>query len=454
MRSACPAVMGLACVAVLVAVAPGVRAEPEPGARTGAVPAATGVSGSGDGQDHTAAAGGGGHVILISMDGVGADLVAAVAPPGFSRLEREGARAERLQPPFPPLTFPSHVTLATGAPVDRHAIVANAFLDPERGLFRYQNDPSWQEAEPIWAAAERQGVRSAVFFWVGSEGPWRDAPAPGDAVAPFDSDVPESEKVDRILAWLDRPPEERPRLVLSWWHGADAAGHRHGPDAPAVREALLGQDAQLVRLLDGIEARGLWDDLTLLVVSDHGMAAASEPIDAGAVLSAAGIEARVLPSGGMASVHLEDEAQREAARAALEAVPGVRAYPPDALPERWRYGPPARVGDLVAVTEPPRAFVDGTLASVATRVGYSGGAHGYDPARADMAAILYAKGRGVLPGARLGTVAATDVAPTVARLLGIDPPRQSEGRPIPQLAPPTTAGGSGPGGPGQEGDAR
>ena len=34
-----------------------------------------------------------------------------------------------------------------------------------------------------------------------------------------------AEKVDQILAWLDLPAEERPRLILSWWHGADAAGH-------------------------------------------------------------------------------------------------------------------------------------------------------------------------------------------------------------------------------------
>jgi arylsulfatase A-like enzyme len=45
-----------------------------------------------------------------------------------------------------------------------------------------------------------------------------------------------------------------------------------------------------------------------------------------------------------------------------------------------------------------------------------------------MAGILLALGRGAPPGVRLARPHAVDVAPTVAGLLGIDPPRQSEGR--------------------------
>jgi len=392
-------------------------------------------------------------VVWISLDGVGADLPDAAHAPGLARMEREGARAARLEPPFPPLTFPSHVTLATGAPVARHGIVANAFRDRERGLFRYGNDPSWIRAEPIWAAAERQGVPSAVFFWVGSEGPWQGV-APGRFEAPFASAVPESEKVDRILEWLDLPADERPRLLMSWWHGADAAGHRHGPDAPEVRAALEAQDAELRRLLEGIDRRGLWSRLTLIVVSDHGMAAVALPIDleepAQGFLVAGGlgllgrgpahvgleaVGAEVLVGGGVASVHLEDPARRDDARAVLAALPEVRVFAPDELPARWRYGPPDRLGELVAVTEPPSVFRAGTLDSVVQRLGLTAGAHGYDPARSDMGAILFAKGRGVKAGTRLGEVAAEDVAPTVSALLGIAPPRDATGHAIAELTP-------------------
>jgi arylsulfatase A-like enzyme len=47
-----------------------------------------------------------------------------------------------------------------------------------------------------------------------------------------------------------------------------------------------------------------------------------------------------------------------------------------------------------------------------------------------MGALFGAIGRGVAPGARLGTVRAVDVAPTVLALLGLPIPEWMEGRPV------------------------
>ncbi|MFP8875943.1 MAG: hypothetical protein VCB99_03315, partial [Myxococcota bacterium] len=63
----------------------------------------------------------------------------------------------------------------------------------------------------------------------------------------------------------------------------------------------------------------------------------------------------------------------------------------------------------------------------------------YDPRHPDMAGVFFAMGRGAEPGGRLGVVSALDVAPSIAALLDIEPPRHAEGRPIPALASvPTT----------------
>ncbi len=64
------------------------------------------------------------------------------------------------------------------------------------------------------------------------------------------------------------------------------------------------------------------------------------------------------------------------------------------------------------------------------------GAHGYDPARyPDMHGVLLAMGRGVTPGVRFGRPRVTDLAATVAALLGIAPTAASEGAPVPGLGP-------------------
>jgi arylsulfatase A-like enzyme len=319
--------------------------------------------------------------------------------------------------------------------------VANAFQDRVRGGFDYSNDASWLEAEPLWVTAERQGARAATYFWVGSETPWRGVAA-SYRKAPFDADVPEAAKVDQILAWLDLPPAERPRLVLSWWHGADDAGHGHGPDAEETRAALRGQDAELGRLLAGLDARGAWAQTTLLLVSDHGMVEVSRTVDAMATLGEVGIRGRLVNGGAFAHVFLEDPARAAEAAAVLDAQDGLDAWVAAEIPERLRYRHPTRTGDVFALAAPP-VRIGGSASSLrdlqfalGRLAGRRLGLHGYDPAAVpEMGGIFLALGRGVPAGARPGRVRALDVAPTAARLLGIAPPADCEGTPIPAIAP-------------------
>jgi len=377
-------------------------------------------------------------VILLSLDGVRHDYLARDALPAFERVAREGARAEALVPIFPSTTFPNHVALATGTHADRHGIVANRFLDAALGEFDYGNDARFLDAEPLWAAAERQGVHAAVFFWVGSETDWRGVGA-RYRKAPFDSKLGEAAKVAQILAWLDLPEPERPGLVMAWWHGADHAGHAHGPDAKETRAALRAQDRELAKLLAGLDTRKAWGETTLLLVSDHGMTTYEQTVDVRSVLAEAGVRTRrVIQSMATAQIHLKDPAQAGRAVSVLRALPGVEAWPQGEVPDRLRYRH-ARAGDVVALAAPPLALLAGNdrgarFGGIARLFGRSRGAHGYDPGRhPEMHGIFAALGRGVPKGARLPRVSAVDVAPTVARLLGIAPPGSSEGKPIAPL---------------------
>jgi predicted AlkP superfamily pyrophosphatase or phosphodiesterase len=380
-------------------------------------------------------------VILLSLDGVRPDYLDRAELPAFARVAREGLRAEALLPVFPSSTFPNHVSIATCAPPDRHGIVSNVFVDRERGRFDYANDASWLEAEPLWAAAERQGVRAATFFWVGSETPWQGVGATYRRT-PFDPAVPDGEKVDQILAWLDLPAAERPRLVLSWWHGADSEGHGYGPDSAEVRGAMAEQDRELARLLAGLDARQAWGTTTLLLVSDHGMTALSESVDPMEPLAALGIGGRFLSGGPFGFVTLDDPARAAEAAAAIDALPKLDAWPSGAVPEAFRYRHPTRTGDVFVLAEPPLRVSGGSTwldlrFAVGSLLGRSLGAHGYDPTRfPEMRAMFLALGRGVPAGARIGPTSNLDVAPTAARLLGIEPPRSCEGKPIPEIQPP------------------
>ncbi|MFM8354869.1 MAG: ectonucleotide pyrophosphatase/phosphodiesterase [Gammaproteobacteria bacterium] len=376
-------------------------------------------------------------VIVLSWDGLRhdyPDLHSAEVPlPGLARVATDGARAERLIPVFPSNTFPGHVALATGTYPDRHGIPDNVFLDRQRGLYRYSPDANWLDAEPLWIAAERQGIRAATYFWVGSETDWRGQ-RPRYREAPFDGDRPESAKVDRILEWLALPPAERPRLIMSYWAGADDAGHRYGPDSAEVRAALVDQDRALVRLLEALDAMRAWRHTTLLVVSDHGMLTRGDSLDLPGALAAAGIEAQVF-GGTVGQVFLADPGTLAAAERVARGLGSVQVYQGAKLPAAWRLAHPTRTGDLVVVADPPYTLdrppgLKGQAMAALQALGSEFGMHGYDPMLPEMGGVFMALGRGVPAGQSLGLVRQIDVAATVAALLGMAPPLQSAGEPV------------------------
>jgi hypothetical protein len=357
-------------------------------------------------------------VLMISLDGTRPADLTSDRLPAVVALGEQGARADRLIPSLPSNTFPNHVTLVTGVAPERHGIVDNSFVDPVRGLFEKRDIPEWIEVEPIWSIAGRHGIVSASFYWVGSEGPWPGGGGPR-YWKPFSGKTNEAEKVAQILAWLDLKEPDRPRLITSWFHGADHESHLHGPDSREVEESLRLQNTAVESLVAGIGERKLWGSTTLLVVSDHGMMVPKRRVDLGAALERAGLDARVIGIGGFVSVRVGDAQAGRVVEVARGL--GLSAWRREEAPADLRVANP-RFGPVVV------------LAPQDTAVVYEGlvltGFHGHRPDVPEMAAMLVAAGRGIAPGVRLASVANVDVAPTVLSLLGLEAPAWMEGRPI------------------------
>jgi len=373
-------------------------------------------------------------VVVLSWDGMRHDYLDRATFPALSRVAREGVRARRLTPVFPSSTFPGHVSMATGTYPDRHGIVDNVFLDEERGRYAYSSDADWIEAEPLWIAAERQGIKAATYFWVGSESDWRGQ-GTSYRIAPFDGSRPEALKVDQILSWLALPEAARPQLIMSYWAGADSVGHNEGPNGSGVVGQIHDQDAQLNRLLAGLDELELWDRTTLIIVSDHGMAVATSYLDLGAALEEAGVDADVF-GGAVAQIHLNDDSESDVVEQVLAElladVPGSAFYRREDIPADFRMKRASRIGHWVAVVPPPYSFykpsgMESVLVGVATLFGKEFGMHGYQPALSDMGGIFLAMGRGVPEGFTLDVVRQIDVAASIAELMGIEPPLDSEG---------------------------
>jgi len=114
-------------------------------------------------------------VLLVSIDGFRADYLDRPQARQLRRLANQGVRARWLTPVFPSKTFPNHYSIVTGLYPEHHGIVSNTMLEPVSGRrFRIDDtlavrDSSWWGGEPIWVTAVKQRLRSATFFWPGSE---------------------------------------------------------------------------------------------------------------------------------------------------------------------------------------------------------------------------------------------------------------------------------------------
>lgn len=366
-------------------------------------------------------------VVLISLDGTRPADITETQLPGLVELGRRGLSAAGLVPVDPTNTFPNHVSLATGVRPEEHRLVNNVFIDPIRGRFSRDAPNTWIESEPIWSVAERNGLRTASFYWVGSEGPWRGGPGPTET-RKFSSRTLEKTKVTQILKWLDvEDPAKRPRLITTWFHGADHAAHSSGPGTSSVARSLAPQNVQIERLVREMEERGLFASTTLIFVSDHGMVEATERVNLGRRLDHAGLDVSLMGVGGFAIGVFDEGARtpdRVARAVAVAREAGLRAWAREEAPADWHVDDP-RFGDFVV-----RAPVGTAIVKATTRID---GFHGYASNEPTMAGLLVARGRGIRAGTKIGTVSSLSVAPTVLTLLNLPIPPQMKAPPIPEL---------------------
>ncbi|KAK0946545.1 hypothetical protein LTR29_002013 [Friedmanniomyces endolithicus] len=233
--------------------------------------------------------------ILISLDGFRADFLHRNLTKTLTSFVRQGVSPKYMLPSFPSLTFPNHFTLVTGLHPESHGIVGNSFYDPAlQKEFHYTDptrsmQPEWWDAEPIWVTAEKNGVKTGVHMWPGSEVSGGIEGVEASYVDKYNGDERLDNKVRRIMGLLDLPGaldipsgevangerELRPQLIAAYVPNVDADGHAYGPNSTYIKSTIAEVDGMLASLFDGISDRNLTDIVNVIVVSDHGMATTS-----------------------------------------------------------------------------------------------------------------------------------------------------------------------------------
>jgi hypothetical protein len=205
------------------------------------------------------------RVILISIDGLSPDVLAAAHAPTLARLAHEGTHAARAETVVPPTTLPAHTSMLSGLPAEAHGVRWNRYYPWLR-----------IDADTLFTLCRRHSRRCGLF-------------SAKEKMAHFAEHEPGVErfgldgKRERVLALAENYLGARdPDFTMIHLGDVDGVGHVLGWGSPDQIRAIERIDRELGPFLERARATGS-GRLAVLVTSDHGGSGrhhgGAEPVD-------------------------------------------------------------------------------------------------------------------------------------------------------------------------------
>lgn len=414
------------------------------------------------------------HVVLVSIDGLRPDfyLDEKYDAPTLRRLAREGAHVRGVESVYPSVTYPSHATIVTGVRPATHGILNNTQWTKDGPVSDWYWDADQIRAPPLWKIVREAGKTSAIVYWpvtVGAEADWvipERWPKEGEgsqrdvlanvsteglvdeiekALGPFAprksfDKVYSDEYFTETLAHLIKA--RKPNFSLLHLIQVDGAQHEHGREHAEVTAAVERVDGLVATLLKAIEEAGTADRTTLIITGDHGFIDVQHTFYPNALFKEMGWyrsdrdwDVIAHQGGAQATVYVRKPELVEAVGKALEEQRVREGVATFTLLDR------DALDKLGAAPEAAFAISgnDGyTISGGANRRTFFGdsnkvtGNHGPLPEEPKLHTGLIVNGAGVRGGASLDRARLIDVAPTVAKLLGVEM-KDVEGRVLAEL---------------------
>lgn len=365
-------------------------------------------------------------VILISLDGFRYDYVDKFKPKTISKLAKNGVRAKWMIPSFPTKTFPNHYTVATGLYPEHHGIIENNIYDfgtvfTLNKREEVQNS-RWWFGEPIWVTAEKQGQKAGAFFFPGTEAEiagkrptyWKE----------YDGKIPNEQRVDQILSWLDLPQSERPTIFTLYFSDTDDAGHGFSPDSEELKQAVTKVDGDLKRLVDGLKARKIDKKVNVIITADHGMATV-KPENAVVMdeYFSADLAERILWTGEIVQI-FPKENQEINILEALKPIKNARCWKKSDIPARLHYQASPRIAPIICSADEGWFMTSRERFETQKKradFGKLRGAHGYDNQFQSMQATFIAHGNAFKKGKIVEPFENIQVYNLMCNILGLIP---------------------------------
>lgn len=366
------------------------------------------------------------HVVVLAIDGLRIEDLnnPKFNLPTLKTLRNRGSLVLNLESVYPSQSIPAHATIVTGMLPSDHGVIANSPFDEKRGKTSSEkyHVASDLKADTIWQAARRSGLKTASVNF------------PLTETAEIDFFAKDFNSIPNLIE------KNRPQLLLVKFDEVASSLQRFGVGSVEARNSLETADAAIKKILDSIEQAGLINETAFLLISSHGYANADQEFRPNVILARKGFLttdatgnitswiAAAYSSGGAAAIYLHDPNNTETAKVLEEIFAEIQQK--DASPI-WRI---LSRKDATKLGADPRAaiFIEAAPGFVISdqaagkkltdKLSPSAGrAHaGYLPSRSEMRGMLIGVGKGFKPQTQIEYARLVDIAPTIARLLGLE----------------------------------
>ncbi|XP_045700121.1 bis(5'-adenosyl)-triphosphatase ENPP4 isoform X1 [Phyllostomus hastatus] len=354
-------------------------------------------------------------LLLVSFDGFRADYLQNYEFPHLQNFIKEGVMVEHVKNVFITKTFPNHYSIVTGLYEESHGIVANAMYDvtTKKHFSDLNKDPFWwNEAVPIWVTNELQENRSsAAAMWPGTDIPIHNTTP--SYYMNYSSSVSFLDRLNNITMWLSNsnPPVT---FAALYWEEPDASGHKYGPEDRGNMSRVLKEIDDLIgNLVYRLKMLGLWENLNVIITSDHGMTQCSKDRLINLDLCISRSDYTLIDLSPVAAI-LPKRNRTEVYNKLKNCSFHMNVYLKEDIPARFHYQHNDRIQPVILVADEGWTIV---LNKSSPKLGD----HGYDNSLPSMHPFLAAHGPAFHKGYKHSTVDSVDIYPMMCHILGLKP---------------------------------
>jgi predicted AlkP superfamily pyrophosphatase or phosphodiesterase len=379
------------------------------------------------------------HVILISISGLRSDYLSdqhknELALPTLRALRGKGAQTQGVESVYPSLSLPAHATMFTGMLPADHGVISDFPFDEKSGeskATRYSL-ASDIKGETLQQAAQRAGLVSIIVgFPLSSTQPPSVEDQKKTTIAKLT--LPDQASATTAVAMIR---EQQPNLLLVSFVSLDETHRRFGPFSKESAAALAEINGMVKRIVEACDQAGITGKTTFLIAAPYGSAKVESEFRPNVVLAKKKLltvdgEGRIVSwraaaqsLGGSAAIFTRDPNDEQIISEVEAAFREVYEKPHSPI---WRMIPRRDVSRLGADVHAAFYLDAAPLCVMSDRANGEikskteiRGTNGSLPQRFEMRGALIASGKGIKSGAKVEFARLTDLAPTIARLLGFE----------------------------------